>query len=47
MYAYLGVGHGDDILLLFATDPEAKLSENDVKVKNVLLDLLASFASSG
>lgn len=47
MFIYLGVGHGYDILLLFAPVPDAKLTENDVKIINVLLDLLASFASSG
>lgn len=43
----LGVGHGDDLLLLFASLPDAKLSESDIKMKNILLDLLGSFARTG
>lgn len=44
---FLGVGHGDDIFLVFATDPNAELSKDDVAVKNILLNLLTSFAKTG
>lgn len=41
-----GVGHGDDIVLTFASIPNANLTEDDVKVKDTFLDLLVSFAEN-
>ncbi|KAI7815083.1 carboxylesterase [Rhyzopertha dominica] len=41
-----GVLHGDDIILVFASNPKGELSETDAEVKNLLLDTLQSFAKT-
>ncbi|XP_019881649.2 venom carboxylesterase-6 [Aethina tumida] len=41
------IGHGDDILQLYGNVlPNHKLTEDDIKIKNIMLDLLTSFAST-
>lgn len=42
----LGVVHGDDVTLTFASVSNARLSESDMKMKNILLDVLESFANT-
>lgn len=44
--ALLGVVHGDDVTLTFASVSNARLSESDMKMKNILLDVLESFANT-
>ncbi|KAI7815087.1 carboxylesterase [Rhyzopertha dominica] len=41
-----GVVHGDDVTLTFASVSNARLSESDMKMKNILLDVLESFANT-
>lgn len=45
-WCILGVGHGDDIVLTFASTPHANLTEDDIKIKDTFLDLLVSFSET-
>ncbi|KAI7815092.1 carboxylesterase, partial [Rhyzopertha dominica] len=42
-----GVGHGDDLRYLFANDPDLKLNDVEEEMKNIMLDMMVSYAKTG
>lgn len=42
----LGVGHGDDIIIMYGSLPESVLSESDKKMKDLLLDLIFTYSKT-
>ncbi|KAI7815090.1 carboxylesterase, partial [Rhyzopertha dominica] len=43
-----GVGHGDDLIYVYASDPNiAKLNDTELEMKNIMLDMTISYVKTG